>query len=150
MIRSEEALLYRNGISTASVDLRQWLTREEAVVWLTAWLDMTAPKYNLDFSFAIKRRITSGLENVYLTGMVDELIERIRNSNDDPITVVANFYYEMDDILAMSDDDHFITHRFASFMENAAHDALFFLQKKEKEMYENERRRMDKKAWQRG
>lgn len=143
-IRNEDDVLYAKGIITtgAGTDKPRWLTREEAVVWLMAWKDQYVPKYNLDFGPGIKRRITSGLEHVYLTGLIDELIERVREGKEDPITEVAMYYYDMDEILATSDDDHYITHRFAGFMENAAHDVLGYLQKKEKEMWEHERKKL--------
>ena len=115
------------------------LTKEEAVALLIVWRDQNIPKYNLDFSPAIKRHITSGLENVYLNGLWGILMDQIRDSPYDPITVVANYYYEMDDILAMSDDDHFVTHRFASVMENAAHDIMSFLMEQERSLNQYER-----------
>lgn len=113
------------------------MTKEEGVACLRAWKNHYVPKFNLDFGPGIKRRITSGLENVYLTALIEDLIERIRNSEFDPITEVAMYYYEMDEILALSDDDHFVTHRFAGFMEESAHDILNFLQKIEAELVDD-------------
>jgi len=63
------------------------------------------------------------------------LIRRIENGKEDPITEVAMYYYDMDEILATSDDDHYITHRFAGYMEEAAHAVLNYLQKKDIERY---------------
>ena len=146
MIRETDDILYRRGITThpEAKEEPPWLTRDEAVCWLMAWRDHYIPQYNLDFGPRMKRTITSGLENVYLNGLIDELIERVRNGTEDPITEVAMYYYEMDEVLALSDDDHLITHRFASYMENAAHAVLSYLQKKEREMW-NERKKLLRK-----
>ena len=138
MARSIDSLLWKRGVVTTSVPEKvrneRWLTRDEAIAWLRVWEDQNVPKHSLYFPVIAKRIITSGVENVYLTGMIKELTERIRESNDDPITAVANYYYEMDEVLATSDDDHFITHRFAGYMERASYDVLLFLKEKEKEM----------------
>ena len=140
-MRNVDDVLLRRGVITRPVgfDYRnmkeeKWMTRDEAVTWLTVWREQNVPKHNLYFPITIKRSITSGVENVYLNGMIDELIERVRESNEDPITAVAEYYYEMDEILATSDDDHYITHRFAGYMERASYDVLIFLKEKEKEM----------------
>lgn len=147
MVRDADTVLYRRGVTTTPPkEEERWLTREEAVVWLLAWRDEFVPKYNLDFSPRMNRAITSGLEAVYMNGLIDELIERVRNGTEDPITEVAMYYYEMDEILATSDDDHYITHRFASFMEDKAHSVLTYLQKKEREMWENEHERLLRKS----
>ena len=126
--------------------LNRVLNKDEAVTWLMTWRKENIPLYHLDFSEKMKYCITSGLEFIYLNQLVDILIDRIRQSPFDPITEVANYYYEMDDVLAMSDDGHYITHRYASYMENAAHDILNYLTRKEKEMNEYERERMVFKA----
>ena len=119
-----------------------YMTKQEAVVWLMAWADDYIPEYNLDFGPAMKHRITSGMTNVWLHGLINELIHRILAGMEDPITEVAMYYYEMDEILALSDDDHLITHRFAGFMEEWAHCVLSYLKKKEKEMYDHERQKL--------
>ena len=138
MARGIDSLLWKRGVATTSVPEKvrneRWLTREEAIAWLKIWRDQNMPKHNLYFPAIVRKTIASGTENVYLTGMINELIEQIRESNDDPVTTVANYYYEMDEVLATSDDDHFITHRFAGYLERASYDALLFLKEKEKEM----------------
>lgn len=138
MARSIDSLLWKRGISTMNVPEKirneRWMTREEAIAWLKVWREQNIPKHNLYFPILIKQKISSGVDNVYLTGMIEELIERIRESDDDPVTTVANYYYEMDEVLATSADDHFITHRFAGYMERASYDVLLFLKDKEKEM----------------
>lgn len=123
-------------------DEPRYMTREEAVVWLMAWAEHYIPKYNLDFSPAMKQRITSGVSYVWLHGLINELIDRVRNGTEDPITEVAMFYYEMDEVLALSDDNHLVTHRFAGFMEEWAHCILSYMKKKEKEMWDYERQRI--------
>jgi len=138
LARSIDSLLWKRGITTMGIPEKvrneRWLTRDEAIVLLKVWRDQNVPKHNLYFPAIVKKIIASGTENVYLTGMINELIERIRESNDDPITTVADYYYEMDEVLATSDEDHFITHRFAGYMERASYDVLLFLKEKEKEM----------------
>ena len=135
LIRNVDDILRERGIiTTPKEDDYVWMTREEAIAYMRAWKDFFIPKYNLDFSYRIKTRLTSGSEYVYATGMINDLIERVRESNYDPITTVAMYYYEMEEVLATSDDSHFITHRIAGYLENASYSVLSYLQKKEKEM----------------
>lgn len=118
------------------------MTREQAVVWLMAWREQYIPKYNLDFSDNIKRYVTTGVASVWMNALVDDLIDRVQNGTEDPITEVAMYYYDMDEVLALSDDSHLVTHRFAGFMEEWAHTILSYLQKKEREMWEYERKKL--------
>lgn len=121
------------------------MTQKEGVAWLEAWREIHIPiamqKYSLlepkmngelDFSPKCLQKITSGVEYVWLNGLVDDLIKRVRDGEWDPVTEVAMYYEEMDAVLATSPDNHFITHRFAGFMAENAHDILWFLMKKEK------------------
>ena len=103
-------------------------------MYINVWREMNVPKHNLRFPTMTKWSITSGVEYVYLNFMVDELIDRVRKSQYDPITAVAEYYYEMDEILSMSDNDHHITHYFAGYMERESYDVLNYLREKEKEM----------------
>lgn len=115
-----------------------WMTNAEGVIWLKAWKRERVPKYNLYFPRrTLKNGISSGIEAVWQNCLIDELIERVRNSEFDPVTEVAMYYYEMDEVLAMSDDDHFITHRFAGYMSEQAHAILSYLQKIEKERHQD-------------
>lgn len=135
MTRDIDDILWKRGISSCPpVKEERWLTREEAVALINEWKKENIPKYNLHFSTMNKSRITSGVENVYLTVMTNELIERIRNSDDDPITTVAEYTHFMDNILAVSDIDHTITHQFTSYMGSASYDVLLYLKETEKEM----------------
>ena len=134
MVRSIEQLLRKRGIMTTPVKEERWLTRDEAIVCLRIWSAQNIPRHNLYYSMMSKTEITSGVENAYLTGMIGQLIELIRESDEDPVSVVAGYYSDMDEILSTSDDDHFITHRVAGYLENAAHDVLLFLKEIEKEM----------------
>ena len=120
----------------------RWLSKDEANALLQVWRDENIPVTNLDFSLKCTHKITTGVENVILNLMCDKLYNRINTSAYDPITEVAGYYYEMEEILATSDDDHIITHRYASYLENAAHDLLGFFIKKEKEIIDNECKRM--------
>lgn len=121
------------------------MTREEGVMWLKAWREIYIPKAmekyrslepkkngQLDFSPKCLHKITSGVEYVWLNGLVDDLIRRVEEGEWDPVTEVAMYYTDMDAVLAISPDNHFITHRFAGFMAENAHDILWFLMRKEK------------------
>ena len=134
MVRSIEQLLRKQGITTTPIKEERWLTRDEAITCLKIWSAQNIPRHNLYYSLMSKTEITSGVENAYLTGMIGQLIELIRESDEDPVSVVAGYYSDMDEILSTSDDDHFITHRVAGYLENAAHDVLLFLKEIEKEM----------------
>ena len=120
---------------------KRWITKEEAIVALNVWRETCVPKYNLYYPPAFNHHytISSGVKNVYLNGLIDDLIERIEISFHDPITVVAEYNYEMDNILTMSDNSHHVTHQFAGFMERASYEILLYLKEKEKELNENER-----------
>lgn len=143
-MRSVEQLLRKRGIvtnhispykfQTPSVTDGKWLTKDEAVTCLKVWASQNIPRHNLYYSMMSKTEITSGVENAYLTGMISRLIELIRESDEDPVSVVAGYYQRMDELLSESDDDHFITHRVAGYLENASHDVLLFLRSMEKEM----------------
>ena len=134
MVRSIEQLLRKQGITTTPIKEERWLTRDEAITCLKIWSVQNIPRHNLYYSLMSKTEITSGVENAYLTGMIGQLIELIRESDEDPVSVVAGYYSDMDEILSTSDDNHFITHRVAGYLENAAHDVLLFLKEIEKEM----------------
>lgn len=113
-----------------------WLTKDEAIMFINEWRKEAVPQNNLYFSRILpnKFHLSSGFKNVYANAMLDLLIERIKKSDHDPITVVAQYNYEMDDILAVSDMDHHVTHYFASFMERESYDLLLYLKDKEKEL----------------
>ena len=139
-----DRLLRKRGVTCYSKDLN-WknmdgpekiMTKEEALAWLSVWRSENIPKYNLYFPPVayMKRGICSGMKNIYLNGLVDELAERIRMGRYDPVTTVADYNYEMDNLLAMSDNNHHVTHRFVGFMERASYEILLFLKEKEKEM----------------
>lgn len=76
-------------------------------------------------------------ECVYGKILVDEIIRRIREFDDDPISIVSRLYSKLDFILGDSDDDHFETHTFASLMEYLTGDILRCLKRIEKEKDED-------------
>ena len=139
-----DKVLRERGITTRPVnypwklmdDAEKWMTRGEAIAWLNEWRKECIPRFNLTFVPVSKlsRGYSSGWKNVYLNGLIDQLIERIRKSHHDPVTVVAEYNWEMDGILTMSDLSHKVTHQFAGFMERASYEVLLFLKEKEKEM----------------
>lgn len=136
--------LRQQGITTRPADFpwqkmddaERWLTKDEAIELINIWRHEAIPTKNLYYATiqCSKIHLSSGVRNAYLNVMLDLLIERIRKSDHDPITVVATYNYDMDNILAMSDMEHQITHRFAGFMERSSYDLLLYLKDKEKEL----------------
>lgn len=80
---------------------------------------MFNPRYRIDFKNA-----------VYERGLVDELINRILVSDNDPIEIIREFYYSMDDAISTSTRSK--VWEFAGTMENIASDILSYLREKEK------------------
>lgn len=139
-----DGYLRDQGITTRPMDFpwqqmddnERWLTKDEAIELINIWRNEAIPSKNLYYP-RIKCSLihfSSGVQNIYLNAMLDYLIEQIRESSHDPITVVATYNYDMDDILAMSDASHRVTHRFAGFMERSSYDLLLYLKDKEKEL----------------
>ena len=118
-----------------------WLTRNEGLMWIRAWREIYIPKRirdwapwkgkKLDFGPKSRKTVTSGVAWVWMNGLADELEERIAKGADDPVSEVAAYLDEMDEVLALSDESHYVTHRYAAFMWDAAHDALWYLMRKE-------------------
>ena len=67
---------------------------------------------------------------VYTACLIDELIDRIRRSERDPIEIVREFYYWMDNVICSS--ERAMTWEFTGTMENIASDILSYLREKEK------------------
>ena len=147
MSEIDEAL-QKKGISTAAYNKpwkelngpERWLTKDEAIDLLNIWRRDYILHHNLYYVAVSKIRnygYSSGFMHAYKECMIDILIDRIRKSDHDPITTVAEFNYEMDDVLAVSDNDHRLTHRFAGFMERSSYEVLLYLKDKEKELNQN-------------
>ena len=140
MKKDIDQILHERGIMTRRYAYNEGkvipreLTQREGLIYLKVWGELNIPKYNLHYPMMTKWSITSGVENAYLTGMVRELSRRILKSNEDPVTVVAEYNHEMDEVLALSSDDHTITHYFAGFLERSSYDLLLYLKDKEKEV----------------
>lgn len=111
------------------------MTRDEAASVLRRYR-RSVFRYNEKYMIFSKRN-TLFRECVYGKILVDEIIRRIRESNEDPIKVVSRLYSKLDSILGDSDDDHFETHAFAALMEYLTGDILQYLQKIEKEKNED-------------
>lgn len=109
------------------------MSRDEALIWLETWREMYVPTKDLDFSERCLTHITSGTKNVYLNSLINLLEDQIRTGEDDPITEVAKYHYEMKEILELADLKDRRKQQFASFMEESSDDILWFLKKKEKE-----------------
>ena len=74
---------------------------------------------------------------VYRNFAVRELIRRIRQGDRSPLETVYALYSELDDVLAESDEDAFLTHQFAAEMENEVGDILRYLKRKDEEDEKN-------------
>ena len=140
MNKDIDQILHERGIMTRRYAFNggkvipRELTKTEALTYLKVWSEMNIPKYNLHYPMKTKWSITSGVENVYLTEMIHELSILILKSNEDPVSVVAEYQHEMDEVLALSDNRHTITHYFAGYLERASYDLLLYLKDKEREV----------------
>lgn len=86
----------------------------------------------------LARLFRSYRENEYISEiwarfLVRTLIQRIQQASNgtNPIEVVRDFYYQMDDVLCESENPRIWA--FASTMENEAGDILRYLRRKERE-----------------
>lgn len=105
------------------------MTREEAIDWLRRYR-RGIPRFN--YGFGVLRKNPDFLRQAFEQHVVSELIGRIQKQPDrDPIQVVYGLYSMLDDVLSSSNDDHFITHQYASMMENISRDILRYLREKE-------------------
>lgn len=106
------------------------MTQDQAITYLREYRRFCGHVFNesaLYRSMRIKHR-----DLCYRRYLVSELIQRINDSDDDPIRTVEDVIAELDFVLGESDDDHFVTHRFAAAMEYEAHYILRYLRAKEK------------------
>ena len=120
-------------------------TREEAVSLLRRYrrdVYRSRPKREL---FTMKQYDAVVYTCVYGRYLVDELIRRIRCTDEPPIHVVYDLYSALDDVLSESDDDHFETHSFASLLENECGDILRYLKHMEAEKQNEEHGKLEKR-----
>ena len=104
------------------------MTREEAVSWLRRYRrDETYKPCKTLFGWKLNYDFMRASYERYL---ILELIRRIDDSLKDPIDVVADFYYWMDDMVCNSEEKR--TWAFASTMENCCVDILRYLREKER------------------
>lgn len=75
---------------------------------------------------------------VYGRFLIDEIIKKLMYTDRDPIRVISDIYSWLDEILGDSDDDRFITHKFAAIVEYETGNILRYLRQKEKEKNEDE------------
>lgn len=109
------------------------MTKTEAVQWLCEYRDENT-LLNVKPNPYGRPGVPNDFEcNVYLDGLVNILIHDIYTLNVDPVTIVADMYYRFDDVLAESEEDHFVTHNFCAYMEYLTHDMYNYLCKKEKQ-----------------
>ena len=108
------------------------MTKGEAIIVIRQW-QKYIPKYNMK---GLARKNYDLLYSCWAQAVSEELIQEIRkDEKDDPIQTVRNFWSWMENILAYSDDNHTITHTFASTAENIARDILLELQKEAKHQW---------------
>ena len=113
---------------------QRWMTKEEALFYLRVWEETNVPKHNLNYPTMTRFAVTSGVENSYLTTMIRDLARLVIKSDLDPITVVAQYNQDMEEVIAMSDNNHFITHYVAGFLDRWSYEVLLYLKEKEKEL----------------
>lgn len=111
------------------------MTREEAVSLLRRYR-RDVYRYNPKFIFFAKQN-SLFKTCVYGRFLIDEMIRRIRHSDEDPIETVYDIYSDLDWILGESDDDHFETHKFAAVMEYEAGNILRYLKTVERKRNED-------------
>ncbi|MBQ8707846.1 MAG: hypothetical protein IJ523_07155 [Succinivibrionaceae bacterium] len=115
------------------------MTREEAVSLLR--------RYRRDETYIPSKKLFGWklnyefMRSVYERMLILELIQRIKQSDRGPMTVVRDFYYKMDDILCESENPK--TWAFASTMENCAADIVRYME--EEFIREKRRKRRDAK-----
>lgn len=105
------------------------LTKEGAIRLLWRYYDTECMKptkqlyaWKLNYDF-----IRASYEEI----LIDDLIQRIRDSNMDPMDVIRAFYYEMSDVIAKS--ERRLTWAFASTLENCIGDILRYIRKERNE-----------------
>ena len=105
------------------------MTRDEAIWWLRKYR-RGIPKYN--YNYGVLRNNPDFLYQSFEQHLVKEAIDRIESQPDkSPTEVIWELYSMLDQVLAESDDDHLITHNYASMMELIARDMLRYLREKE-------------------
>ena len=105
------------------------MTNSEAIEWLRHYR-RDIPRFN--YGFGALHRNDEFMYQSFEQYIVSELIDIFKVSpNSDPIQTVYRLYCDLDYILEHSDEDHLITHKYASIMENIARDILRYLREKE-------------------
>ena len=107
------------------------MTREQAIFWLRQYRrkEVYQPTSNL-FGQFWKNSSYEFMKTSYERSLIPELIDRIKHSSKDPIEVVRDFYYWMDDMVCESEEKSIWD--FASTMENICSDILHYLREKER------------------
>lgn len=111
------------------------MTREEAISLLRRYR-RTVYRYNSRY-VPFTKQDTLFKTCVYGRFLIDEMIRKIRYSEDGPIETVYDIYSDLDWVLGESDDDHFETHRFAALMEYEAGNILRYLKTVERKQNED-------------
>ena len=107
------------------------MDKEEAIATLKSWEEDYLDEHPINPASITKSGIRKCFERWWTSSLVEELCRRIEVSICDPVQEIANYYYWIDNILADSDEDHDVTHRFAGFMSMQSHSILTFFRELE-------------------
>lgn len=107
------------------------MTKDQAVAYLRDYRKFCGHVFN---ESALWNQLRVNYRNLcYRRYLISVLIQRIKDSDYDPIYTVQHTVWELDNILGESDEDHFITHKFAAVMESEACFILRYLKAMEGE-----------------
>ena len=111
------------------------LNRTETILLIRAWQRESKRRGELDYSANMKFRLTSGTEQVYLDGMVEEVIHRIRECSEwDPITEIMMYHYEMQARHDAAAPNRRLVMRYAGFMADMSASLIRYLKDSEEDL----------------
>lgn len=111
------------------------MTNEEAISLLRRY-KRDVYRYNPKYILYAKQN-SYFQKCVYGRFLIDQVIEKLQHTEKSVIYVVNRIYSQLDEVLGDSDDDRFITHRFAAVVEYEAGNLLRYLNTIEKEKNED-------------
>lgn len=111
------------------------LNQTETILLIRAWQRESKRRGELDYSANMKFRLTSGTEQVYMDGMVEELIHRIRECSEwDPITEIMMYHYEMQARHDAAVPNRRLVMRYAGFMADMSASLIRYLKDSEEDL----------------
>ena len=127
----QQKRLRESGVSEGA----DMLSRNETIFLIRAWQRDVSRKGVLDYSPKMKFRLTSGSEQTYLNGMVEELIRRIRECTEwDPVTEIMMYHYEMQARHDAAVPNRRLVMRYAGYMADISASLLRYLKKSEEDL----------------